>query len=205
MTDRPCPRNSLMLAPIIAVVIWPSFLLLALDVYGVHGWIRECRVWHQPVGSGVLAVLLFASAGVIGRLLNNIRCSIRLGRSIRNMPPLDEAKAAVLRKSLPDLNRIALHVYPCDTPQAFTIGWRKPVIVLSIWLLENLDEQEIAATVAHELAHIRHRDTLLMFWKHSLCPGGFGLPPLRRQIRHLTVLIENRADTTSAPRLRSWA
>lgn len=37
-----------------------------------------------------------------------------------------------------------------------------------------------------------------MFWVHSLCPGGFGLPPLRRQIRRLTVLIENRADTTGA-------
>ncbi|MGR8979857.1 MAG: M56 family metallopeptidase [Gammaproteobacteria bacterium] len=66
--------------------------------------------------------------------------------------------------------------------------------MLSRWLLEHLDEQEMTATVAHELAHIRHRDTLMMFWVHSLCPGGFCLPPLRRQIRQLTELVENRAD-----------
>ncbi len=198
MTDRSCPRNSLILALIVAVVIWPSFLLLALDGYGLHGWLRECRVWREPASLGVLAVLSCASASVLICLLINVRCAVRLGNSIRRLPLLDQAKTAALRNSLPDLERIALHVYPCDAPQAFTAGWRKPVIVLSSWLLENLDEQEIAATVAHELAHIRRRDTLLMFWVHSLCPGGFGLPLLRRQIRHLAVLIENRADTMSA-------
>jgi len=198
MINRATPRISLTLALIIAVTVWPSFLLLALDVYGLHGWLRECRVWHEPPGASVLAVLLFASAVVIVRLLNNIKCSTRLRHSIRNMPPLDESKSAALRKTLPDLDKVTLRVYPCNAPQAFTVGWRTPVIVLSSWLIENLDEQEITATVAHELAHIRHRDTLLMFWVHSLCPGGFGLRPLRRQIQHLTVLIENRADTTGA-------
>jgi len=197
MTDRASPRISLTLALIIAVTVWPSFLLLALDVYGLQGWLRECRVWHDPAGASVLAVLLFTSFVVIVCLLNNIRRSIRLRRSIRNMPLLNERKTAELRKTLPDLEMVTLRVYPCNVPQAFTLGWRTPVIVLSSWLLENLDEQEITATVAHELAHIRHRDTLLMFWVHSLCPGGFGLSPLRRQIRQLTVLIENRADTTS--------
>lgn len=198
MINRATPRISLTLALIIAVTVWPSFLLLALDVYGLHGWLRECRVWHEPPGASVLAVLLFASAVVIVRLLNNIKCSTRLRRSIRNMPPLDESKSAALRKTLPDLDKVTLRVYPCNAPQAFTVGWRAPVIVLSSWLIENLDEQEITATVAHELAHIQNRDTLLMFWVHSLCPGGFGLRPLRRQIRHLTILIENRADTTGA-------
>lgn len=198
MINRATPRISLTLALIIAVTVWPSFLLLALDVYGLHGWLRECRVWHEPPGASVLAVLLFASAVVIVRLLNNIKCSTRLRRSIRNMSPLDESKSAALRKALPDLDKVTLRVYPCNAPQAFTVGWHTPVIVLSSWLIENLDEQEITATVAHELAHIQHRDTLLMFWVHSLCPGGFGLRSLRRQIQHLTVLIENRADTTGA-------
>lgn len=196
MINRATSRTSLTLAPIIAVTVWPSCLLLALDVYGLQGWLRECRVWHESAGASVLAVMLFTSFIVIVCLLNNIRCSIRLRSSIRNMPLLDELKTAVLRKTLPDLKTVTLRVYLCDAPQAFTVGWRTPVIVLSSWLLENLDEQEITATVAHELAHIRHRDTLLMFWVHSLCPGGFGLRLLRRQIRQLTILIENRADTT---------
>jgi hypothetical protein len=97
-------------------------LLLALDVYGLHGWLRECRVWHEPPGASVLAVLLFASAVVIVRLLNNIKCSTRLRRSIRNMPPLDESKSAALRKTLPDLDKVTLRVYPCNAPQSLHRG-----------------------------------------------------------------------------------
>lgn len=195
MTDRTTPRASPVLALIIAVSVWPSFLLLVLDVYGLRGWLRECRVWHEPPGLGALAFLLVASLVVVAYFLNNIRRSARLRRSIKNMPLLDEPRDTALRKILPELQRIPIRVYPSSTPSAFTVGWRLPVIVLSRWLLENLDEQEITATLAHELAHIRHRDALLMFWVLSLCPGGFGLPPLRRQIRQLTELIENRADT----------
>lgn len=195
MTDRTTPPTSPVLALIIAVSIWPSFLLLALAVYGLRGWLRECRVWHEPLGLGALAFLLATSLVVVACLLKNMRCSARLKRSIKHMPLLDEVLLSALRKTLPELQRIPIRVYPSSAPSAFTVGWRLPVIVLSRWLLENLDEQEITATVAHELAHIRHRDALLMFWVHSLCPGGFGLPPLRRQIRQLTELIENRADT----------
>lgn len=39
-----------------------------------------------------------------------------------------------------------------------TIGWLKPVIVLPTWALTGLTPDQLAAIVAHELAHIRRHD-----------------------------------------------
>ena len=57
-------------------------------------------------------------------------------------------------------------VYVIDTaqPNAFATG-RSPdhaAVAATIGLLRGLSEREIAAVMAHELAHIEHRDTLIM-------------------------------------------
>jgi heat shock protein HtpX len=57
-------------------------------------------------------------------------------------------------------------VYIMDSPQpnAFATG-RNPqnaAVAASTGLLDALGEDEIAGVMAHELAHVRHRDTLLM-------------------------------------------
>lgn len=46
-------------------------------------------------------------------------------------------------------------------PNAFTVGYgRKAVIVFSLGILEMLDQEELAAVVSHELAHIKAKDYL---------------------------------------------
>ncbi len=57
-------------------------------------------------------------------------------------------------------------IYIIDSPQpnAFATG-RDPehaAVAASTGLLRMLDEREIAAVMAHELTHVRHRDTLIM-------------------------------------------
>ncbi len=57
-----------------------------------------------------------------------------------------------------------LYVIPEQAPNAFATG-RNPkhgVVAVTQGLMEMLDEDEIEGVVAHELAHIKHRDTLLM-------------------------------------------
>lgn len=57
-----------------------------------------------------------------------------------------------------------LYVIPEQAPNAFATG-RNPehgVVAVTEGLLQMLDEDEIEGVVAHELAHIKHRDTLLM-------------------------------------------
>lgn len=57
-----------------------------------------------------------------------------------------------------------LFLIPEDAPNAFATG-RDPehgVVAVTQGLLESLDRRELAGVIAHELSHIRNRDTLLM-------------------------------------------
>jgi heat shock protein HtpX len=57
-----------------------------------------------------------------------------------------------------------VYVLPEDSPNAFATG-RSPrhgVVAVTEGLLRVLDKREVAAAVAHELGHIRNRDTLIM-------------------------------------------
>lgn len=57
-----------------------------------------------------------------------------------------------------------LYMIPEQAPNAFATG-RNPqhgVVAVTAGLMEMLTEEEIAGVVAHEMGHIKHRDTLLM-------------------------------------------
>src|SRR5260370_28756942 len=45
--------------------------------------------------------------------------------------------------------RVRLCIY--DQPVAFTCGLWRPVILLSTWMVEHLDQQELEAALAHQL------------------------------------------------------
>jgi len=63
-----------------------------------------------------------------------------------------------------------------DQPNAFATG-RNPqnaAVAVTTGLLQRLDEQEIAGVLAHELAHVRNRDTLTMTITATLA-GAIGM------------------------------
>ncbi|MSO71057.1 MAG: zinc metalloprotease HtpX [Alphaproteobacteria bacterium] len=69
-------------------------------------------------------------------------------------------------------------VYVMDNPQpnAFATG-RDPAhaaVAVTTGLLERLSEEELAGVLAHELAHVRHRDTLTMTVTATLA-GAIGM------------------------------
>jgi heat shock protein HtpX len=57
-----------------------------------------------------------------------------------------------------------VYVIPEDAPNAFATGRnpRNGVVAVTEGLLRVLDRREVASVIAHELGHIRHRDTLIM-------------------------------------------
>ena len=70
----------------------------------------------------------------------------------------------------------ALYVIHEDQPNAFATG-RNPenaAVAVNTGLLDLLWEQEIAGVIAHELGHIRHRDTLIMTVTATLA-GAIGM------------------------------
>src|SRR5581483_1682871 len=63
-----------------------------------------------------------------------------------------------------NLPRPRVYLIPEDAPNAFATG-RNPqhaAVAVTVGLLRSLDRKELAGVVAHELAHIRNRDTLIM-------------------------------------------
>ena len=70
----------------------------------------------------------------------------------------------------------ALYVIHEDQPNAFATG-RNPenaAVAVNTGLLDLMSEEEVAGVIAHELGHIRHRDTLIMTITATLA-GAIGM------------------------------
>ncbi len=79
--------------------------------------------------------------------------------------------------------------------QSFTFGFTHPVIVLSQGILNNLDEEELEAVVAHELAHIIRTDSVLNWVSVFLRDMMFFTPIMMWLFRDLAKEREKATDT----------
>jgi heat shock protein HtpX len=70
----------------------------------------------------------------------------------------------------------ALYVIHEDQPNAFATGRNpeKAAVAVNTGLLDMMSEREVAGVIAHELAHIRNRDTLIMTITATLA-GAIGM------------------------------
>lgn len=62
-----------------------------------------------------------------------------------------------------EIPKPAVYVIPTDVPNAFATG-RNPehgVVAVTEGIMRMLDKRELAGVLAHELSHIKHRDTLV--------------------------------------------
>jgi len=74
-----------------------------------------------------------------------------------------------------------------EQPLAFTCGLFRPIIVLSTWMVEHLDQRELEAVLTHEMEHIARRDYLVVWLSLVLRDAFFYLPTCHiayRQLQH---------------------
>ncbi|MEM7029990.1 MAG: zinc metalloprotease HtpX [Chloroflexota bacterium] len=129
---------------------------------------------------GLLALLGYALMGVAGVIWATVLGAgfLLFGPQMSPKVLLRFSKAKYLsRQDVPDLYRILdvlahradlpktpeLYYLPQPLMNAFAMGHAdQAVIGVTAGLLRNLDQRELAGVLAHEMSHIRHRDTRVM-------------------------------------------
>jgi len=116
--------------------------------------------------SGMMLAFVFAAGTNLFAYWNSDKMVLRM----QNAVPVERSRVPELYDMVDTLSRRAgiptpaVYVINSDQPNAFATG-RDPknaAVAVSTGLLRHLDTREVAAVVAHELAHIRSRDTLTM-------------------------------------------
>lgn len=117
-------------------------------------------------GAGALIALAVAAAMNAMAWWNSDKMVLRM----HNARPVDASTAPELQEMVVQLARAAdmpvpaIYLIDEDQPNAFATG-RNPdnaAVAATTGLLRRLSREEVAAVMAHELAHIRNYDTLIM-------------------------------------------
>ncbi len=72
--------------------------------------------------------------------------------------------------------KVRVLLCPLNRPLALTCGVVCSTIVISTWMLEHLDDQELHTVLAHELGHVTRRD-YLMVWVATVLRDAFFYVP----------------------------
>jgi heat shock protein HtpX len=122
----------------------------------------------QAVGgaSGLWFALLVAAAMNIGAYWFADRIVLRMHHA-REVNPFESPELYVMVENLAARAALPMpkvYIIPEDAPNAFATGRnpQKGVVAVTEGLLRVLDRREVAAVIAHELGHIKNRDTLIM-------------------------------------------
>ena len=117
-------------------------------------------------GGGALIALVVAAGMNAMAWWNSDKMVLRM----HNARPVDAHTAPELQQMVVELARAAdmpvpaVYIIDEDQPNAFATG-RNPdnaAVAATTGLLRRLSQEEVAAVMAHELAHIRNYDTLIM-------------------------------------------
>jgi Zn-dependent protease with chaperone function len=106
--------------------------------------------------SAITGIRLIRRLLAVGRIR---REAVRWAQECEPPPRVRQIAVRVASALAVPIPRLA--VRPTCPGGAYVVGTRRPVVVLGADLLEQLDEQEIEGVLAHELAHVRRRDTLV--------------------------------------------
>jgi heat shock protein HtpX len=139
---------------LLAVLYLPFFLWLVAMGYFIWGGAAAVLVALGAVG-------LLACAPYLSE-----RLALSLARADFDASPETIRLQPMLERlcGLADVPVPRLAVMPTDVPNAFSAGRnaKNAIVVVTRGLVDRLDEEEIEAVLAHELAHITNRDAIVM-------------------------------------------
>ena len=138
----------------------------------------------------LLALVVGAGIWVMGRLL--VLQAIIVQRSVQAPESMQATVAALANRMGITSPRVRL--WASLRPVALTCGLWHPTIIVSPWLLQQLDAHELEAVLAHELGHVARHDhhrLWLATWLRDAC---WYLPASRQAFAHLREAQELACD-----------
>jgi Zn-dependent protease with chaperone function len=163
---------------------FPGLLLLTTAItvlyMGCHG---------EMLGVKAGSIGCFISGGLIlfasGSLL---KLAVQGDRSIRQ----------VRQYPTQTIGQTTARIIEFDLPYSAQVGFWRSQLVISRGLLTALDQEHLAAVIAHEQAHVEYRDTFWFFWLGWIHSFSFWLPKTAALWQELLLLRELRADRKAA-------
>lgn len=145
----------LALPPLVVAVA--GLTLLAMTRMECFG---HCGLWDQAASLLMAGVAL---GWLATRLVRFAERSQRLDAMVSVLRPTRDPRVRRIVRFLTP-RAVPVRVLAGEHPLAFVHGWRDPSIVLSSWLLENMDDAELEAVLAHEIAHVIRGDAPIVWW-----------------------------------------
>jgi len=156
--------------------------------------------WILMTGLAVSSIMLVrrvCGALVLRRLIS--RCEAPSPeRDAHSLFVLRHLAASVGLRSTPDLL-----ILPPGVSGAFAVGFRRGRVLLSRDLVERLDDDELSAVLAHEIAHLKARDVPIVFLAGFLRDFVAWNPFAHLAFRRLLTDRELEADRRAASLTRS--
>ena len=149
-------------------IIWLQSQALGLSMSALLGWVGWLLGGHvlALIAVGAIFLLYYVNPVLSPAVI------LRAHRG-RRLHPDEAPRLFAIISTLADRAGLAakpsLYVHPGDLMGAFTVGAQsQAAIAVTVNLLQNLDQREIAAVLAHEVSHIRNNDIRIMGFAASV-------------------------------------
>ncbi len=142
-----------------------ALFLMLTAIFIVFGWaIGSAFLGNWIVGAGIFLVLAGAMNAVAYFLSDRIVLWSYRARLVSESEAPDLYRVVRRVSALHNMPMPRVAIIPSATPNAMATG-RNPhraVVAATEGLLRILDEREVTGVIAHEMAHVRDRDILVM-------------------------------------------
>lgn len=173
-----------------------SLSVAAIGLYHFMG--RVCFL-AAPPWDDILSTAGPATMGVVvlGAIAwGTLRLGLMSWTFARGTNPADPGLQALAERLAQRLGvpRPQVRVCVSGRPVALNWGVRRPTLLLSTWMLDHFDAQELEAVLAHELGHAARQDALVVWLATVLRDAFFYLPTSRLAYRQLQADKELASD-----------
>lgn len=214
----PRGRRVVLLAPIAAAAAAAVASVLEAETYLPQLWVAsaggpsgqvlellgELRVISNERGVDILLLAWAVVAFVLlaRRVWGAVLTARLLGRATPVTRVHELQRIADRLSTAMDTRDIRVRLLDRCPGGALATGIRRPVVVVDPRLLRSLDAQEIEGLLAHEIAHVARRDTMVALAVGVFCDLTFFLPTVRLAGRWLRAEREESADEWASTHTR---